>query len=159
MTFLLPQPQAWQFRKRKSRSIRWLVCHISQTKSTQTLLQICLKSKLELLITNTSILTPSRPQKYLRRRHPRLPQLPLLQTIPHPYRHTPSSRLLCLRNLRRNFLLGLQAWVRIHKAVHRNRSCHLHTPKRFPDLLDLGRRERNRLHRHQCHRRQNPDLE
>merc|ERR1712098_331105 len=56
-----------------------------------------------------------RPQKHLRRRHPRLPQLPLLQAIPHLNRHPPGTWLLGLLNLRRNLLLGLQARLRQHK--------------------------------------------
>lgn len=100
---------------------------------------------------------PSRPQKHLRRRHPRLPQLPLLQAIPHLNRHPPGTWLLGLLNLRRNLLLGLQARLRQHKILHRGRSRHLHTTKRRPHILDLGRRERHHLYRHQFRWRQDPD--
>merc|ERR1712230_59735 len=86
---------------------------------------------------NLSALT-GRPQKHLRRRHPRLPQLPLLQAIPHLNRHPPGTWLLGLLNLRRNLLLGLQARLRQHKILHRGRSRHLHTTKRRPHILDWG---------------------
>merc|ERR1711939_65250 len=63
-----------------------------------------------------------------------------------------SAFLICAATL-----LGLQARLRQHKILHRGRSRHLHTTKRRPHILDLGRRERHHLYRHQFRWRQDPD--
>lgn len=95
-------------------------------------------------------LTPppqSRPKKHNRRRHPQLPQLPLLPPIPHPLRRPPHPRLPRPPHRRRLLRLGLQARLRSDETPDRRGRRPLRRAQHRSHRVDLPRRARRRLRR------------
>lgn len=95
-------------------------------------------------------LTPppqSRPKKHNRRRHPQLPQLPLLPPIPHPLRRSPHPRLPRPPHRRRLLRLGLQARLRSDETPDRRGRRPLRRAQHRSHRVDLPRRARRRLRR------------